>query len=57
MCCWHNLKSAQCSYEVQSSSVNTLMAESYFTYFQPAGFTRYRNHQGVDLIQIEYYSI
>ena len=29
------------------------MAESYFIYFLQACFTRYRDHQGVDLIQIE----
>ena len=29
------------------------MAESYFIYFLQACFTRYRAHQGVDLIQID----
>ena len=29
------------------------MAESYFINFLQACFTRYRDHQGVDLIQIE----
>ena len=52
LCCWHNQKSAQCFYKVQSSSINTLVAESYFIYFLQACFTRYRDHQGVDLIKI-----